>query len=72
MTADIIHLPRTIDEPDAESNHWLLFGPEHTDPHIVSRPVVGCACGFRADLEADGGYGDSVVDHLLEVGKATA
>ena len=42
-----------------ESIHWLLFN--------AAREVVGCACGFDADVESDCGWGDSVVDHLLGV-----
>lgn len=38
--------------------HWLIFNAE--------REVVGCHCGFVA-ADEDEGYGDSVVDHLLEV-----
>lgn len=37
--------------------HWLMFNAE--------REVVGCHCGFEADMEADSGYGDSVVRHLM-------
>lgn len=72
MTAVIIELPRREPEHQPESTHWLIFGPEHTDPDIASRPVTGCACGFRADLNEDLGFGDSVVDHLLEVGANAA
>lgn len=38
--------------------HWLMFNE--------ARDVVGCHCGFKA-ADEDEGYGDSVVDHLLEV-----
>lgn len=40
--------------------HWLLFDHE--------RRVMGCQCGFRADVEDDEGDGDSVVSHLIGVG----
>lgn len=40
--------------------HWLLF--EVRSGRLM---VTGCACGFEADVEADCGYGDSVVRHLL-------
>ena len=60
MTAEIIYLPRV--EEQQESPHWLLFDK--------ARQVTGCACGFRADMEEDCGYGDSVVDHLLVVGRS--
>lgn len=39
--------------------HWLLFDE--------GRRVIGCQCGFDADVEADAGYGDSVVAHLRGV-----
>jgi hypothetical protein len=39
-------------------DHWLVFNDE--------REVSGCHCGFRADLDSDCGWGDSVVEHLLE------
>lgn len=39
--------------------HWLLFDKD--------RQIVGCRCGFRADMDSDCGWGDSVVEHLLEV-----
>lgn len=38
--------------------HWLMFN--------AKREVVGCHCGFKADVDADCGWGDSVVEHLLE------
>lgn len=61
MTAEVIHLPaRTFLEVTETSPHWLIFTPD--------RQVKGCACGYPAD-PADFGYGDAVVDHLLEVGK---
>lgn len=31
----------------------------------ANREIVGCHCGFSANTE-DGGYGDSVVDHLID------
>ena len=43
-------------------SHWLMFDGE--------RRIVGCHCGFRADLEADCGWGDSVRVHLKEVWSA--
>jgi hypothetical protein len=45
--------------------HWLLV--DQADPR---RPIVGCHCGFRADVEDDGGYGDSVVDHFAAAVRA--
>ena len=72
MTAVIIELPRREPEHEPVSIHWLIFGPEHTDPDIAQRPITGCACGYRADLNEDHGFGDSVVDHLLEVGANAA
>jgi hypothetical protein len=47
--------------------HWLIFGV-----HEGRRAVVGCQCGFQADVESDCGYGDSVVDHLLTAGRQLA
>lgn len=41
-----------------DDEHWLLFDAWR---------IVGCHCGFKADVEADCGRGDSVVAHLLEV-----
>jgi hypothetical protein len=40
--------------------HWLIFN--------AARAITGCACGFEADIDGDCGFGDSVVDHLLEQG----
>jgi hypothetical protein len=31
------------------------------------REIVGCHCGFKAVDEEDCGWGDSVVQHLLDV-----
>lgn len=42
---------------DAEREHWLIFDDE--------RRVTGCHCGFQADMDADCGWGDSVVEHLM-------
>jgi hypothetical protein len=43
-----------------QRQHWLLFD--------VEMNVVGCACGFRSDLDVCRGYGDDVVVHLIGVG----
>jgi hypothetical protein len=51
--------PRPIEVDGPVSDHWLIFN--------AAREVVGCHCGFDAD-ESDLGWGDSVVDHLLEQG----
>lgn len=65
MTATILRLPsRPAVMVDAESPHWLIFNS--------ARQITGCACGFAADVDADYGYGDSVVDHLLAEGAANA
>lgn len=42
-----------------QSGHWLMFDDR--------RWIRGCHCGFAADLEADAGYGDSVLDHFEDV-----
>lgn len=44
-----------------DSGHWLKF---------IDGKVTGCACGFVADIEADSGYGDSVLDHFEDVVRA--
>lgn len=46
-------------DPHRRLDHWLVFNGK--------REVVGCHCGFVADLDSDCGWGDSVVTHLLEV-----
>lgn len=51
--------PSRPGSPPGREDHWLLFDR--------ARRVVGCRCGFKADVEADCGWGDSVVKHLLEV-----
>jgi hypothetical protein len=60
VSAEIIYLPIRDTDP-APSPHWLIFD--------AARQITGCACGFPADLDEDCGWGDSVVDHLLAVGK---
>jgi hypothetical protein len=45
--------PRIVDQ------HRLKFNDE--------RLITGCQCGFVADHDDDG-YGDSVVEHLVELG----
>ena len=40
--------------------HWLIFND--------AREVVGCHCGVAADA-GDEGYGDSIVAHLIDVGR---
>lgn len=42
--------------------HWLVFD--------AKRRVIGCHCGFPADMESDCGWGDSVANHLMAVGGA--
>lgn len=53
------------DRPTPTGEHWLTFDP-------ATRDVTGCACGFRADLDSDCGWGDSVVAHLLDTGRGAA
>jgi len=48
---------------DLNSKHWLKW-------NTIARTITGCQCGFRADVDSDCGFGDSVVAHLLEVGAA--
>ena len=55
--------PRPTEEDGPISNHWLLFN--------AAREITGCHCGYQADMESDLGWGDSVVDHLLEQGRPT-
>lgn len=47
------------------SKHWLKW-------NTTARTITGCQCGFAANEDADCGFGDSVVAHLLEVGARTA
>jgi hypothetical protein len=44
-------------------SHWLAFKVGQ---------VTGCHCGFRANLDSDRGWGDSVVAHLVQVGADAA
>lgn len=64
--ADLTMPPPIAGEPDRRlahrvdgSGHWLVFDAERT--------IVGCFCGFRADVESDAGYGDTVLDHFEAV-----
>lgn len=52
-------MPKPTTEELMSDVHWLMWDVDS---------IVGCICGFRADTEWDGGYGDSVVNHLLAVG----
>jgi hypothetical protein len=62
-------------KPASNKDHWLVFslmtGPGESDvaeAHDTMREAVsGCHCGFPAST-TDEGYGDSVVDHLIDVG----
>ncbi|HET6911500.1 MAG TPA: hypothetical protein VFH54_19405 [Mycobacteriales bacterium] len=45
-----------------EDGHWLTFSDD--------RLIIGCHCGFVADMESDAGYGDSVLDHFEAVVRA--
>lgn len=53
--------PRTDVVVPELQGHWLVRDDDGQ--------IVGCHCGFEADREADLGYGDSVVEHLVEVGR---
>lgn len=65
MTAQVIALADR--RAPAPSQHYLLF--TQATPMPGMGPVRGCACGFRADLEEDFGWGDSVTEHLIDVGR---
>lgn len=49
----------------AVEGHWLKFNK-------TTREVIGCQCGFAADIDSDCGWGDSVVRHFFDVGAAAA
>lgn len=57
------------DRPASNRDHWLTF---HHDDERDRQVVDGCHCGFGADVYEDEGWGDSVVDHLINVGVAWA
>lgn len=59
MTVLAFH-PRTPEPDGPICDHWLIFN--------AAREIIGCHCGFQADVENDYGYGDSVVHHLLQQG----
>lgn len=50
-----------VDMDALKAKHWLKFD---------KRQITGCQCGFPADTDSDCGYGDSVANHLMEVGAA--
>lgn len=52
------HLAHRITNP-----HWLKFDD--------ARRIIGCQCGFAAD-EEEGGWGDSVLDHIEDAVRAEA
>lgn len=62
MTAEVIYLPRR--EPEVENPHRLKW-------NLGTGEIVGCGCGFPAD-PSDCGFGNSVTDHLIDVGKTLA
>lgn len=58
----------TVDDRDPlNQEHWLLFDTRNAQPGSAN--VTGCHCGFKSDLNQQGGYADDVVDHLLKVGR---
>lgn len=50
--------------PFKPEQHWLVFDK--------GRQVTGCHCGFRANIDSDRGYGDSVVAHLQQMARDEA
>lgn len=46
--------------PSSKVDHWLIVDDD--------RRILRCRCGFVA-FDEDNGYGDSVVDHLIGVGR---
>ncbi|WP_026931196.1 hypothetical protein [Glycomyces tenuis] len=53
-------VPESLRSNQVSDSHWLKFNADCQ--------VTGCQCGFRADLDSDCEFGDSVVAHLLDVG----
>lgn len=53
------------DSAQASKDHWLKWD-------TIARTITGCQCGFKADMDSDCGFGDSVVAHLIEVGSIVA
>jgi hypothetical protein len=74
ITGGIVPLPEPPSRPGSlpgREGHWLLFDMiDHG--RLQQRVVSGCHCGFKADVEADCGWGDSVVEHLIDVGRSLA
>ena len=48
-----------VDIDALKAKHWLKFD------RLV---ITGCQCGFKANTDSDCGFGDSVANHLMEVG----
>ena len=46
-----------------QQGHWLV---------LTNGVVTGCHCGFYADMDADHGFGDSVIAHVWEVAQREA
>lgn len=56
---------------DLTKDHWLTWGEYRVGDGYgggsYEHRIVGCHCGFTANNDADCGWGDSVVRHLMQI-----